>query len=180
LTTFKANGNVRISQELELKEIEPGIFFPVKFVQKHFGEPSDLTPLNEPTTTRTITLSNIRLNENFAANQFTIDALDLQKDKPDAVVFRKTLDGTTESLVYFDGALVPQKLKVQMERRIQSNVRDLRIPPVTSSPSGQPVALAPPAATDSSRHFWLVISIAGGLVAAAALAGIWYTKRKRA
>jgi hypothetical protein len=106
---YKRNGDIWIHRFMRSSEVASGIWFPVEYDEKYYGE-DDRSPskTDEVTSWRRAKLTDVKVNVEFAKEQFEIDALHLKEDWPDIIVVRTELDGRKVPYVYWKDALVPR------------------------------------------------------------------------
>jgi len=93
---------------MRAEEVAPGIWYPVERRETRYAEPNQPggTPIVEGWNRATI--KDIKVDEPIPDEQFDIEALGLNKNDPNVIVWRTTLDGTMIRYVYRDGKLVPR------------------------------------------------------------------------
>jgi len=107
VVALKPDGTPWLQYRITATEAAPGVWFPVEFEEKRFGEPADVGR-NEVSFLKKIKLTNVRVNEDLPDAQFEIGALRLKEDFPGIVVLRRTLDGKNVPYVYAGDQLVEQ------------------------------------------------------------------------
>ena len=95
-------------RKMHVKQVAQRIWYPLGFEEVRFTEPNQPGESPNVETWSTITLTDVRVNEPIPDEQFDIEALRLQKDRPDITVLRTTVDGREISHVYHEGKLVPR------------------------------------------------------------------------
>ena len=100
-------GGVWIRHVMHLKELSPGLWFPVEHVETRYViDPA--VAANTVTTRRRSTLKDVKLNPDLPDEQFQVDALRLRQDMPGVTVAHTSLDGKTVPYVYHEGTLIPK------------------------------------------------------------------------
>jgi hypothetical protein len=102
---YNPTGHVFIHHAATLKELSPGLWFPVEHAETHYA--SDPAP-NTVTSRRRVKLKDIKLNPDLPDEQFQVESLGIN-DMPNLRLLRTHVDGKKVPYVFHDGKLIPEK-----------------------------------------------------------------------
>lgn len=106
---YSKAGNVWVTRKIEPKEIGSGVWIPASYQEQRYGKSTDPQASHEPSSSTTIQLEEISINNEISDDYFVIESILPEEYRESTTLFRKGLDGNTEAYIYRNGGYILRK-----------------------------------------------------------------------
>jgi hypothetical protein len=121
---YSKAGNVWVTRRTEPKEIGSGIWIPVTYQEKRYGQPTDRQATEEPDRSTAIELEDITVNQGISDDLFVVESILPEEYRESTTLVRKGLDGNLEAYVYRTGKYISRDLWHEMDHVLARSLKD--------------------------------------------------------